>query len=165
MLKRICVILAFVLLLSGCGAQETVETVSDELVAPVMAQPREISVRLPEGAIAPVLEGEGCQIYMSEDYEIAIETLASGDLESTVEKLSGYNKDSLTVMETKQGETDRYDFVWVSTGERGDRLGRAVILDDGQYHYCMSVLRDASSVEDTQIVWSDVFQSFELTAY
>jgi len=163
--KRIILALVFVLLLTGCGEQETMETISDDLVAPVMAQPREISVRLPEGAIAPVLEGEGCQIYMSEEYEIAIETVASGDLRSTVEKLSGYDKDSLTVMETRQGETDRYDFVWVSTGERGDRLGRAVILDDGQYHYCMSVLRDASSVENTQIVWSDVFQSFELMAY
>lgn len=164
-MKRIVLALVFILLLTGCGEQETMETISDDLVAPVMAQPREISVRLPEGAIAPVLEGEGCQIYMSEEYEIAIETVASGDLRSTIEKLSGYDKDSLTVMETRQGETDRYDFVWVSTGERGDRLGRAVILDDGQYHYCMSVLRDASSVENTQIVWSDVFQSFELTAY
>ncbi|MBR3950123.1 MAG: hypothetical protein IKJ84_05550 [Oscillospiraceae bacterium] len=162
-MRRIWIVGMLALLLSGCGGQETMETIADDLVAPVMARPRQIAVRLPEDAIAPVLEGEGCQIYMSEEYEIAIETMASGDLRSTIEKISGYDRESLTVMETKQEDAERYEFVWVSTGERGDLLGRAVILDDGQYHYCMSVLRDASSVENTQIVWSDVFGSFTLT--
>ena len=154
-------LMVMALLLCGCGARETMETISDEPVQAVMAQPREISVRLPDNAVAPVLEGEAEQVYLSEDYEIVIETLAAGDLDATMRSISGYGRDQLTVMETQWDHVTRYDFVWAAAGETGDRLGRAVVLDDGQYHYCMSVLRDAQAV--SQVVWRDVFASFELT--
>ena len=161
-MKKVCLLLIG-LLLCGCTSQETLETISDEIVAPVMAQPREISVRLPDNTLAPVLDSEAQQIYISEQYEIAIETLSAGDVNATVQNLSGYSKDQLTVMETQWEDITRYEFVWVSTGEQGDRLGRAVILDDGQYHYCLSVLRDAAETESCQVVWRDVFGSFTLT--
>ena len=89
-----------------------------------------------------------------------METLSAGDVNATVEHLSGYSRDNLTLMQTQQGDVDRYEFVWASTGEDGERLGRAVILDDGNYHYCMSVLRDADTTKTSQIVWSQVFDSF-----
>lgn len=146
-------------LLCGCRAEETLETVNDEWIVPVMAQPREISVRLPEDTVAPVLEQDNRRLYMAQDYEIMLETLPSGDLSDTIQALSGYDKEQLTVLETHQGDADRYDFVWTTAGETGDRLGRAVILDDGDYHYCMSVLRDP---EEALIVWRDVFESFSL---
>lgn len=152
--------MALSLLLCGCGAQETFETVADEILQPVMAQPREISVRLPDNAVAPVLEAEGQQLYISEDYEILIETLSAGDINATVRSLSGYEKDQLTVMETQVQDVTRYEFVWACAGEKGDRLGRAVILDDGDYHYCLSVLRNVDT--KSQVVWSDVFASFAL---
>lgn len=145
-------------LLCGCSVQETFETISDEPVQVVMAQPREISVRLPDNAVAPVLESEAEQVYMSEDYEIVIQTLDSGDLDATVRSICGYSRDRLTVMETQWDDVTRYEFVWASAGEKGDRLGQAVILDDGHHHYCMSVLRDARTV--SQVVWRDVFGSF-----
>lgn len=152
----ICLLVIF---LTGCGAEETLETVNDEWVVPVMSQPRQISVSLPDNAVAPVLEQEGRQLYMAEGYEIMVETLAAGDLDATIRSLSGYGKEQLTVLETRQEDAERYEFVWTTAGEKGDRLGRAVILDDGDYHYCMSVLRDTG---DTQIVWRDVFSSFSL---
>ena len=158
-MKRWIWVCLLAVLLTGCAAEETLETVSDEWIVPVMAQPREISVRLPENALAPVLEQENRQLYMAQGYEIMLETLASGDLDATIRTLSGYGKDQLTVMETRQNDADRYDFVWTTAGEAGDRLGRAVILDDGNYHYCMSVLRDP---EETRILWRDVFGSFTL---
>ena len=148
------------LLLCGCSVQETFETISDEPVQVVMARPREISVRLPDNAVAPVLESDSEQVYMSEDYEIVIETLASGDLDATVRSICGYGKDKLTIMETQWDDVTRYEFVWTAAGENGERLGRAVVLDDGNHHYCMSVLRDARAV--SQVVWRDVFASFTL---
>ena len=148
-------------MLSGCGVEETFETVADEMVLTVMAQPGEISVRLPENAVAPVLESDKRQLYMSETYEIVLETLESGDINATIEAISGYEKDQLTVMHTETDTASRYEFVWTCAGEKGHRLGRAVILDDGNYHYCLSVLRDADT-EKSQIVWSDVFASFTL---
>ena len=88
-----------------------------------------------------------------------LETCDSGDLSATIRALSGYEKGQLTILETRQGDCDRYDFVWTMAGETGDRLGRAAILDDGNYHYCMYAIRDQGN---TNIVWRDVFSSFSL---
>ena len=158
-MKHLIWMVLLAILLTGCTAEETLETVSDEWVMPVMAQPREISVRLPEDTVTPVLEQDDRRLYMGQNYEIMVETLSSGDLSATIRSLCGYEKDQLTVLETRQEDADRYDFVWTTAGERGDRLGRAAILDDGNYHYCMYAIRDQG---DTNIVWRDVFSSFSL---
>ena len=162
MRKLVFIGLALALVLGGCGAKETLETVADDIPAePVLGQMREISVRLPDGAVSPVLSGEAEQLYLSEDYEILVQTCPAGDLNDTVRKLTGFDADQLTVMETEQDGVKRCDFVWASAGEDGERLGRAAILDDGSYHYCLSVLRDAEG-EKSQVVWSEVFSSFRL---
>ena len=158
-MKRWLWMIVLAVLLCGCKAEETLETVSDEWMVPAMAQPREISVRLPENTVLPVMEQDGRKLYMGQDYEIMLETLASGDLNATICSVSGFEKEQLTILETRQADAERYDFVWTTTGEGGERLGRAVILDDGNYHYCMTVLRDA---EESVVVWQDVFSSFAL---
>ena len=158
-MKRWLWMMVLAVLLCGCKAEETLETVSDEWIVPVMAQPKGISVRLPENTILPVMEQDGRKLYMGQNYEILLETLAAGDLNDTIRTISGFEKEQLTVLQTRQGELDRYEFVWTATGERGELLGRAEILDDGNYHYCMTVLRDA---EESIVVWQDVFSSFAL---
>lgn len=160
-MKKWIIWMVFPLLLCGCGAQETFETIADEQVLTVMAQPRQITVELPEDAVAPVLDSEGEQVYLCDGYDIIIEILSSGDLSGTIQSLSGYAKEDLTVMETQWQDVTRYEFVWAAAGENGDRLGRAVILDDGDYHYCMTLLRDADG-GNSQIVWNQVFSSFDL---
>ena len=163
-MKKIATALLLALLLSGCGAKETLETVADDIpLQPVLAQPAQISVRLPDNAVSPVLESDTQQLYFCEDYEIAIETRSSGDLSGTITALTGFAPEQLTVMHTSPEGVDRYEFVWAAAGEDGDRLGRAVVLDDGSYHYCMSVLRDAEHPKKSQVVWSDVFSSFALS--
>ena len=161
-LKKCWILAALALILSGCAAKETFETLSDSLAQTAMASPRQTDVRLPDNAVAPVLESDSEQVYLCEDYELIIETMSSGDLNATVQSICGYDTEDLTIMQTQQGDVKRYDFVWASAGEKGERLGRAVILDDGSYHYCMSVLRDAEDTEKTQIVWRNVFNSFAL---
>lgn len=161
-MKQFAAILMTMLLLCGCGAEETMETVSDELVVPVMAQPKKIQVSLPGEAAMPAVESDSGRIYVCEEYEIVIQTYPAGDLNATIEELSGYSRDGLTVMNTQQNGMDRYDFVWASAGETGDQLGRGVILDDGDYHYTMAVTRPADTTENSQITWSQVFGSFSL---
>ena len=158
-MKRWLWMIVLAVLLCGCKAEETLETVTDEWIVPAMAQPREISVRLPENTVLPVMEQDGRKLYMGQNYEILLETLAAGDLNDTIRTISGFEKEQLTVLQTRQEELDRYEFVWTATGERGELLGRAVILDDGDYHYCMTVLRDAV---ESIVVWQDVFSSFAL---
>ena len=158
-MKRWLCCLLPVLMLCGCGAEETLETVADEWMVPAMAQPREVTLRLPEDLTMPVLEEADRKMYLGEDYEILVETMASGDLDATLRSLTGYTADRLTVIRTQQNDADRYDFVWTAAGEQGERLGRGAILDDGNYHYCLSVLRDA---DEKIVVWQDVIESFSL---
>ena len=158
--KGLCLIFAC-LLLGGCGAEETLETVADEWVEPVLAPAREIRVSLPE-EVAPVAEDTSGALYIASDYEIHIQTLAGGDLDETIRSISGYDRESLTVIATEPQGLKRYDLVWTAAGEGGDRIGRAVIMDDGTHHYTMTVLREADSVETDQVVWRTVFESFTL---
>ena len=113
-MKKLWILLALASLLCGCTSEETLETISDNIVQPVMAQPGEISVRLPDNAVAPVLESDSEQVYLSEGYEIIVETVSGGDLSATIQRISGYTPDNLTVMETAQDGAKRYDFVWTT---------------------------------------------------
>ena len=160
-MKRWVWLMAFAAMLTGCGAEETFETVMDEPVVAAMASPGKITVQLPPGTAAPVLETENQQIYVGDTYEIAVETLEGGDLDATLRALTGYPRDELTLLETQWENVTRYEFVWAAAGEEGDRLGRAVVLDDGAYHYCLSLVRDAAVSSDTA-AWNDLFGSFSL---
>lgn len=162
MKKCVILMLIVLLMLSGCAAEETMETVSDELDAPVMAQMREISLVLPEEAASPTVESDSERLYLCEDYEITVQILEGGDLNQTVKTLSGYDRDALTVMSTRKDNLDSYEFVWASTGEQGELVGRAMVLDDGCYHYCVSVLGDAQQAMENKVLWDDMFQSFTL---
>lgn len=157
-----CALLLLMILLTGCGAEETLETISDEILQPVMAQPREILVSLPGETAMPAMESDSGRVYLASDYEIYIQTMESGDLDATIQTVSGYEKEDITVMHTQQQGIQRYEFVWSCAGEMGDRIGRGVVLDDGDYHYVLSVLRDAETTENSQITWNDVFRSFAL---
>ncbi len=159
-MKKWIVVLMLVLL-TGCGTQETAETVADELLVPVMAEPARISVQLPGETALPVMENDNGRVYICNDYEILVQTMAAGDLSGTMQELSGMTREDLTVVETDSGGISRYEFVWAAAGETGDRTGRAVILDDGSYHYCLSVLRDTRT-EKSQVSWDQVFASFHL---
>ena len=161
-MKKLFWMLLPLLLLAGCAARETMETLGDIPVEGTAAAPRQVSVNLPDEAAVPTAESDSGRIYLCKDYEIIIQTLEAGDLDETIRTLSGYDRDSLTVVKTRVEGADRYDFVWAAAGENGERLGRAVILDDGNYHYTMTVLKDAEATKKTQVVWRTVFESFSL---
>ena len=162
-MKVFLIMLMMTALLCGCGAKETGETIGeDAYVESVMAEPQEVFVELPGEAAVPTMENGSSRYYICEGYEITLDTVPSGDVKTAIETLSGYDPKDLTVMETEKDGVKRYDFVWASQGETGERLGRASILDDGNYLYTLSVLRDADTTEDSQIVWRSVFESFSL---
>ena len=161
-MRKYLFLLLITALLTGCGAEETFETVMDELAAPVIAQPRFICVDLPGETALPVIENQNGRVYVCNNYEIVIQTLESGDLEETMRIMSGLAPEDLTVVETFADGINRYEFVWAAAGEAGDRCGRGAILDDGNYHYCLSVLQDAEKMNSSQTNWNQVFRSFQL---
>lgn len=156
----IAVILAF--LLCGCTAQETMETIGDDMAAPVAAEARLISLVLPAQAASPTVESGTNRLYQCDTYDIRVQTLDGGDLNKTIRTVSGYERDSLTVMEREKEGFPCYEFVWVSAGESGELVGRSMILDDGYYHYCVSVLGEAEWTMENQVYWQELFDSFAL---
>lgn len=149
------------LMLTGCGSRETLETVADEQVVPVMAQPKQIRVTLPGEAAMPTVESDSGRLYLCRDYEIMLQTLPGGDLNATLQSVTGYEREQLTILETLRSDMPCYEFSWACAGESGDRVGQGILLDDGAYHYCMTILWDAEKTEDLQIVWSEIFSSFD----
>lgn len=161
-MKKLWVIALLALLLTGCGSKEVMETVADEWVVPVMAQPLQITVDLPGEAAMPVSESDSGRLYLCQDYEIALQTLSSGDLDATLRSVTGHGKNELTVLETLRSGLPCYEFTWTCAGENGDRIGQGILMDDGNYHYVMTALWDADKTESMQVVWSEVFSSFGL---
>ena len=161
-MKKWWVIALLALLLTGCGSEEVMETVADEWVVPVMAQPLQITVDLPGEAAMPVSESDSGRLYLCQDYEIALQTLSSGDLNATLQSVTGYGKEDLTILETLRSQMPCYEFTWTCAGETGDRIGQGILMDDGNYHYVMTALWDADKTDSMQVVWSEVFSSFGL---
>ena len=161
-MKRMVLFPLIALLLTGCGAEETFETVSDDFAQPVMAEIRQVNVSLPEDAAAPALESERGAVYVCEDYEVYQQVLSAGDLGATVREVSGFDLENLTVVTISQDGCKRYDFVWAAASEQGDRVGKGCILDDGSYHYVLTVLGNADTAGDHEAVWREIFDSFSL---
>lgn len=159
-MKKVWLILAAVLLLTGCGAEETMETVADEAVQAVAAQPREIRVDLPEEAVLPAMESDSGVLYICKDYDVAVQTLDGGDLDRTIRTITGYSAADLTVMQTSDGGLTRSEFVWTSAGELGDQVCRAAVVDDGSYHYVLSASIDSEKAGEYQEIWNGMFESF-----
>ena len=153
-----CCIMLLACVLAGCGAEETFETISDEMVFS-QATPRQIRVALPEETVLPVMETEAGQLYICRDFEVAVQTMAGGDLDATVRTLSGFGVGDVDVMETAAAGFNRYDFVWSSAGETGDQVGRACILSDGVYHYCVTAMAPEEKAGDYQEIWNGMFES------
>ena len=161
-------IITFILqavLLTGCGKAEVYETVTDEMVQAVSAEPREVLFDLAQEPVLPAMESDSGTLYLCGDFDVVVHTCQSGDLSSTVKEVSGFLPEELTVIQTGNGEVERYEFVWTSATDLGQQIGRATILDDGNYHYLLSATVDAELIEEYQEIWNGIFESFQLASY
>ena len=150
-------------LLSGCSGRQTVETVNDEWLLSAMAPQKEISVKLPAEASKSVLAAEdGSELYFCDGYILTLQTVPAGDLDRSARTLCGYGTDRLTVMQTKVGGLKRYDWTWTSAGEGSVQVGRAAVLDDGDYHYCLTAMADEAKGGSLDAQWETVFSSLAL---
>lgn len=161
-MKKCCLFLILALLLTGCGTAETFERVQDEGEVPVMAQMRAVNLECPESAVIQVMESEQQKLYLCGEYTLTVQTFASGDLNRTIRDLCGYEAQVVRPVETRTGELRRIDWVWTAMGEGGDQVGRALVLDDGNYHYCLTAMADADIAGSLAGEWNGVFSSFSL---
>lgn len=161
-MRKLWIVLMIMLLLTGCAEEETYETISDEIDIPAAAIPKEIYMELPEEAILPAMESESGTIYFCRDFEVAVQTMESGDLQSTIQRISGFSPDNLTVIKTQDPQMRRYEFVWSTAGEFGEEVNRSAILDDGSFHYVLTATTTAGLAKEYNEVWNGLFESFRI---
>lgn len=156
-MKKLCCLLIFILLLTGCQAAPTFETLSDVYAPQPPNAPRQVELALPEDV--QTVAGSSGKLYLCNGYEVTVETLVSGDISGTVQQLTGFAPDALTMLQTGTSELRRYECAWSAAGENGDAVGRAVVLDDGQYHYCVTVMGQAEDAGALAETWQDLLSS------
>lgn len=162
-MKKVWMVLGLSVLLAGCGAEVTMETVADELVQAASARQKTIQVELPEEAVLPVMETDNGKLYLCKDYDVQIQTLDGGDLDETIRTVTGHDAEELTVMQTDDGTNRRSEFVWSAVGEPGELLCRAAVVDDGNYHYVLCATIGAEKAEQYRQIWNGMFASFGIS--
>ena len=161
-MKKVFALLFAMICLTGCKAQETFETVEDIIPAEPVAAPKQFFVSLPDDAVTPTFQDKSGEIYVCQDYSITKQIAESGDLAKTIRDLTGQTQEDLQVIKTIHDMFERYDFVWTATGEEGLQLGRACILDDGNYHYTLSTMTREERAGALRQTIQDVFDSCKL---
>lgn len=163
-MKKWWICLWLVVFLCGCAATETFETVADDLLRPVMAPVGEIRLSLPDSASAQTIGGtQEDKLYFCEDYTVTVQIMDRGDLDRTCKALCGFETDKVKLLETGSGENKRWDWVWTAAGEGGDVLGRAAVIDDGNYHYCVTVMAEATEAGALEAEWTELLRSFHVS--
>ena len=162
-MKKWLICICFVLFLTGCAAAETFETVGDDLLQPVMAPIGEIMLELPSSASRQtMISDEDGKLYFCDGYTVTVQTLNRGDLDRTARTLCGFGVSNLDIVETASEGKKRWDWAWTAAGEGGDTVGRAAVIDDGHYHYCVTVMANAADAGALDGQWTAMLRSFDI---
>lgn len=160
-MKKLMALVLFAVLLGGCAVQ-TFEKVEDENDVTVMIQPATLLLDLPEEAAAPAMQGASGSLYFCGDYDITVEVMPAGNLSNTLKTLTGFSGEELNVMKTERCGVDCYEGAWSAAGEAGDHVGRVLVLDDGNFHYCVSIMAMAEDAGSCTSDWNDILMSVAL---
>lgn len=162
-MKLLIALLALILCLTGCAAPQSYETLSDTYEIPKTPEPMQVIMELPEDAGLPILQTDtGDRIYLCDDYWIAVQTFSAGDLDKTIRSITGYALAERMPIQTKLDGIDCYDCVWTVAGEGQTQTARLRLLDDGNYHYAVTVLADADEAASLQPGIQTLFRSIRL---
>ena len=161
--KKLWILLALTVILSGCSAQQTFENILDGWEMPEEAKMQQVQLTLPDEASVMTMQADNQdRLYLCNGYTVTVQTLPSGDMEETMLEVTGFDIDRLQMVNTRTLEAERVDCVWTSAGEGGDQVCRAVVLDDGNFHYVVTTMADASVSGELTQVWNDLFSSVQL---
>lgn len=151
-------------LLAGCAGDPVYETIGDvwEQTEPA-ASPGRMEVPLPEGAEMEVMEGYGDSYYRVGTWDLWTNVLSGGDVQKSIQTLSAMDINSLTVLKRTKGELQCFETTWTVTSEEGQRVVRAGILDDGNYHYCLCVSAPEEEAEEAGAVFAEILNGVRIT--
>lgn len=162
-MKKWWVILCLLVFLPGCAAAQTMETVGDDWLTPVDAPLGQIELDLPVSAMTEASVGdENGRIYLCDGYDLTVQILDRGDLDRTCRAICGLEADRVTMLQRGNADQKRWEWAWSCVGEDGDWIGRATVIDDGNYHYCVTVMAPAAASAGLEGEWTALFGSFEV---
>lgn len=161
-MKILCIIL-MMFCLAGC-AKPTYETIADVPVVAQIPAKQQMILNLPSEAAEPVMSDETAgKVYECDGYTLWVQTMDSGDLNKTIQTLTGLSPDCLEILSSERNGVRRYDCVFATTGEDGLQVGRVCVLDDGNYHYAVSAFAPENTAGQVRGEWQNIFGSFQLT--
>lgn len=161
-MKKLWFLLFVVLLLTGCSAEETFETVNDALAVPASAIVYEVSLGLPDEASKQTIRQDMDVLYVCDNYILTVQKLDGGDLQGTVKQISGFDKEDLTMIRTVREGFPCWHLTWTTSGEEEPQVCRAVILDDGAQHHVVTVMAEASVSAQLAEQWQNVLSTVAL---
>ena len=62
-------------------------------------------------------------------------------------------------MKTERNGLSAYEYVWSAAGECEEQMCRGIILDDGAFHYAVTVMADYSQAGEQQQTWQELLNS------
>lgn len=164
-MKKIWIWAVLALLLTGCGARETFETLSDVYAVPASATAYQVQLSLPEEAVLQTLQAsDGSQLYLCDGYTVTVQTLPAGDLDRTLHDVTGFGKEQLRYLKTRKDGFTCYSCAWSAATEEGNAVCRAVILDDGSSHHAVTVMADYTDAADLNAQWQHILDSVSLVS-
>ena len=160
-MKKWWVLLCLLVFLPGCAVAGSVETVDDDWLTPVDAPLGQILLELPASATMEASVGDEIgRLYLCDGYDLTVQTMDRGNLDRTCRSLCGLESERVTMLQMNDANGKRWEWAWTCVGEDGDWVGRAAVIDDGNYHYCVTVMAPAGAAAGLEDEWTALFDSF-----
>ena len=158
-MKKIVGLILVMVMLTGCSG-EVLETLTDAYAQPQPQVLRTLEVSLPEDAAVMSLSTDSDDtLYLCDGYTVTTYIEPGGSLDRTLKTVTGYDSSRLTIMETTRDGLACYQCAWSAAGEGQMQVGNAVILDDGTFHYAVSVMADADQAARLEPTWQHILDS------
>ena len=156
-----CLVILLTLLLTGCGTQETFETVGEVSGELPPAEAQQIDMVLPDEAVDGIQEGD-TTLYECNGYTLTLQTMPGGDLGRTLKTVTGHEQENLHLLQTETGAVKNYYCAWTTAAEEGLQVGRTQIMDDGNYHYAVTTIAQEAQAGELRETWQQMFATVGL---
>lgn len=163
-MRKLLIVIAAGLLLSGCTATGEMETVNDGYDFSPPAVSYSLQLTLPEGASTEAMTGETGTLYFCDQFTVSVQKFPGGDLNRTLSEVTGMGRERLSVLKTEKGGVSHYRIAWSAAGEGTQQSCSALILDDGEYHHAVTVMADYGSAGSLQNQWNSILDSVQLVS-
>ena len=164
MKRFIFVLLAMIILLSGCCVKEssTFECVADsyeEQAAPNFY----IDAAMPQEAVLTDSCKDGCcAVFSHDDFEIYQEIFEASGLDEACRHLTGRTSSELSAIKTQSFPLEAYRFAYHAAGEGQTLSCSGTLFFDGEFCYAVSVLCPIEKEPMYHEAFSELLQSTEL---